>query len=97
MRHINCEILEHMKFKMLERFFPDGSDSKESAWNAADLGSIPRSERSPGKGTAYPVQYSCLKNSMDRGVWLATESDTTEQLTTLWNERKIPQAIKKIK
>ena len=52
--------------------FPDGSDSKESACNAGDLGSIPGLGRSPGEGSGYPLQYSGLENSMDRGVWQAT-------------------------
>ena len=43
---------------------PGGSDGKESAFNAGDLGSIPGSEMSPGKGNGYPLQYSCSKNSM---------------------------------
>ena len=34
------------------------SDSKESAYNAGDPGSIPRSERSPGEGNGYTLQYS---------------------------------------
>ena len=34
-----------------------GSDSKESAYNAGDLGSIPGSRRSPGEGNDYPLQY----------------------------------------
>ena len=52
--------------------FPGGSDGKESAHNAGDLGSIPWLERSPEEGKVYPLQYSCLKNSMDRGAWQAT-------------------------
>ena len=47
--------------------FPGGSDDKESACNAGDLGSIPGSGRSPGEGNGYPLQYSFLDNSMDRG------------------------------
>ena len=39
------------------------SDSKESACNARDLGSIPGSGRSPGEGSGYSLQYSCLENS----------------------------------
>ena len=52
--------------------FPGGSDGKLSACNAGDLGSIPGSGRSPGEGNGNPLQYSCLENSMDRGVWWAT-------------------------
>ena len=48
--------------------FPGGSDGKESAYNAEDPGSIPESGRSPAKGIGYPLQYSCLENSMDRGA-----------------------------
>ena len=44
--------------------FPRGSDSKESACHAGDPGLIPGSGRSPGDGNAYPLQYSCLENSM---------------------------------
>ena len=52
--------------------FPCGTDGKESAHNAGDLGSIPGSGRSPGEGYGYPLQYSCLENSMDGGFWWAT-------------------------
>ena len=59
-------------------------DDKESACNAGDPGSIPKLGRSPGEGHGNPLQYFCLENSMNRGVWQATvhglakESDTTE-------------------
>ena len=49
--------------------FPGGSDGKESACNAGDLGSIPGSGRSPGEGIGNPLQYSCLENPMDREAW----------------------------
>ena len=52
--------------------FPGGSNDKESACNAEDPGSIPGSGRSPGEGKGYPLQYSFLENSMDRGAWQAT-------------------------
>ena len=52
--------------------FPGGSDGKESACSAGDLGSIRGSGRSPGEGNGYPLQYSYLENSMDRGAWQAT-------------------------
>ena len=67
--------------------FPGSSDSKESAYNAGDPGSISGSGRSPGEGNGNPLHYSCLENSMDRGVQWATvpgghkESDMTEKLT----------------
>ena len=48
------------------------SDGKESAFNTGDLGSIPGSGRSPGGENGYPLQYSFLENSMDRGAWQAT-------------------------
>ena len=52
--------------------FPGGSDGKASAYNVGDLGSIPGSGKSPGKGNGNPFQYSCLENPMDRGAWQAT-------------------------
>ena len=51
--------------------FPGGSDGKESACSAGDLGSIPGSGESPGEGNVNPLQYSCLENSVDRGAWPA--------------------------
>ena len=51
---------------------PCGSDGKESACHAGDLGSIPGSERCPGEGNGNPLQHSCLENPMDRGAWWAT-------------------------
>jgi len=55
--------------------FPGGSVGKEPACNAGDIkdvGSIPGSGRSPGGGHGNLLQYSCLENPMDRGVWRAT-------------------------
>ena len=54
--------------------FSDGTDSKKSACNAGDPGSIPGSGRSPEEGNGYSCQYSCLENSMDREVWQAAKS-----------------------
>ena len=51
--------------------FPGSSDGKESACNAGDVGSISGSGRSPGEGSGYALQYSCLENPMDRGAWRA--------------------------
>ena len=68
---------------------PGGSADEESACNAGDLGSVPRLGRYPRGGKGYPLQYSCLKNSMDRGAWRASaqgvtkkESDPTDGLST---------------
>ena len=49
--------------------FPGGSGVKNPPANAGDMGLIPGSGRSPGKGNGNPVQYSCLENSMGRGAW----------------------------
>ena len=53
-------------------YLPGGSDGKESAFNAGDLGSIPGLGRSPGGRHGNPLQYSYLENPMDRGAWQAT-------------------------
>ena len=45
------------------------AQSKEASCSAGDLGSIPGLGISPGEGDGYPLQYSCLGNSMDRGAW----------------------------
>ena len=42
---------------------------------------IPGSGRSPGEGSGYPLQYSCLENSMDGGAWRATEHAVAESQT----------------
>ena len=47
-------------------------NGKESACNTGDTGSITELGRSPGEGNGNPLQYSCLKNAMDRGAWRAT-------------------------
>ena len=43
-----------------------------NAGAAGDMGSIPGSGRSPREGNGNPLQYSCLRNPMDRGAWWAT-------------------------
>ena len=55
-----------------------GSDSKESACKAGDLGLIPGSGRSPGEGNGKPLQYSSLKNPMVREAWWATVHGITK-------------------
>ena len=61
--------------------FPGGSDNKESACNAGDLGLTPGSGRSLGEGNGYPFQYSCVENSIDRGAWRATVHEVTKSRT----------------
>ena len=53
--------------------FPWGSD-KESTHKAGELGSIPGLETFPGEGKGYPLQYSCLENSMNCTVHGVTKS-----------------------
>ena len=48
--------------------FPHIPVGKESVCNAGDLGSIPGSERFPGKGNSNPLQYSCLENPLNGGA-----------------------------
>ena len=65
--------------------FPDGSDSKESACNAGDVGLIPGSGRSYRGGQSNPLQYSYLENPMDRGAWQATVYKVAKSQTRLNN------------
>ena len=70
--------------------FPGGAVVKNPPANAGDSrdkGLIPGSGRSPGERNDNPLQYSCLKNPVDRGAWWlqsmgSQESDKTEQLST---------------
>ena len=68
--------LQHQSFQWIfnSQSFPGGSDSKESACNAGDLALIPGLGRSHGEGNSYPLYYSCLGNSMDKGARWAIES-----------------------
>ena len=54
--------------------FPGGSDSKESACNAGNLGLIPGSGRSPGERNGNTLQYFCLENPIDREAWMGSQS-----------------------
>ena len=54
---------------------------KESICNMGDLGSISGLEKSSGVGHGNPLQYSCLENPMDRGVWWATAPGVTKSQT----------------
>ena len=62
---------------------PDGSGDKKSAFNAGVLASTPGLGRCPGEGNGKPLQYSCLENSMNRGVWGATVHGVGKSQTRL--------------
>ena len=69
--------------KSMSHIYTGGSDGKESAYSAGDLGSISRLGRSPGEGNGNPLQYSCLENSMVREAWWATVHGVTKNWTLL--------------
>ena len=73
----------------------DVSLGKESAWQCRrHRGSIPESGRSPGVGNGSPLQYSCLKNPMDRGAWRATVHGVTKNQTRLkWLSLRIKSSL----
>ena len=61
--------------------FPGDAVVKNPPANAGDtrnMGSIPGLGRSPGVGNGNPLQYSCLRNPMDRGAWWVTVHGVTE-------------------
>ena len=49
--------------------------------------------RSPGEGNGYPLQYSFLENSMDRGVWQATVQGFTDSWTPLSSQQHVGQSL----
>ena len=81
-RKDNLEALEDClgeKYVKLTKYqgLPGGSDGKESACSAGDLGLTPGLGRSSAEGNGNPLQYSSLENSMDRGAWWATVHGVT--------------------
>ena len=71
------DLVRSSAVKGLPRWF----SGEESTCNAGDLGSIPWLRRSPGGGNGNPLQYSCLKNPVDRGAWWATVHAVTKSQT----------------
>ena len=63
--------------------FPGGSDVKESLYSAGGESSIPGSGRFPGGRHGNPLQYSCLENPMERGVWRAAVHGVAKSGTQL--------------
>ena len=77
----------------------NGSDGKESACRAGDLDSGPGLGRFLGEGNGNSLQYSCLKNPIDRGAWWATvhgvsESHTIGRLTLCKMNFYLTQCVK---
>ena len=66
--------------------FPSGAvvkNLRDYAGDARDAGSISGFGRSPGGGNGNPLQYSCLENPMDRGVWWTTVHGIAKSQTLL--------------
>ena len=64
-----------------------GTVVKNPPASTGDPSSIPKSGRSPVEGNGNPLQYSCLGNPMDRGVWRAKKLDTTWRLNNKNNSK----------
>ena len=62
--------------------FPGGPVEKNLPANAGEVDLIPGLGRSPGEGNGNPLQYSCLRNPMDRGSWWATVHGVTKVMGT---------------
>ena len=60
-----------------------GKESASSVGDARDVGSIPGSGKSPGERNCNPLQYSCLENPTDRGMWQATVHGVSKSRTRL--------------
>ena len=63
--------------------FPGGLVVKNPPTKAGDAGSIPGLGRAPGEGNGNPLQYFCLGNPLDRGIWQATVHRVTKNQTQL--------------
>ena len=89
-RKRNAQVGKRHTVEMLRKKFKPGGgglpwwlSGKQSTCNARDPDSIPGLGRSPGEGNGYPLQDSCLENSMDSGVWQATIHVVTNSKTRL--------------
>ena len=63
--------------------FLGGSVVKNLLAKAGDVGLIPGLGRSPGEGNGNPLQYSCLRNPVDRGAWWTTVMGSQKGQTKL--------------
>ena len=76
---ICCKHQSNLPLNYLAQF-PGGSVVKTAPANVGDVGLIPGWGRCPGEGNGNPLQYSCLENPMDRGVWWAPVYGVTKEL-----------------
>ena len=88
--HVSLTLLSLLPFVFIAVHFSflgfsGGSELKESACIAGDLGSIPGSGRSHGEGNDNPLQYPFLENPMDEGAWWATVHEVAKSQTRLNN------------
>ena len=69
-------------------------DSEESVCSVGDVGLIPGLRRSPGEGNGYPLQYSGLENSVDRGAFAVhgTAKSQTQLSDFHFNVQSAPEA-----
>ena len=77
----NCDDIYHILICF--GGFLGGSVVKNPPANTGDACMIPGWGKSPGEGNGNPLQYSCLENPMDRGVWQATVHGVAESQTRL--------------
>ena len=77
--YLNAQLTMTLVF----RGFPGGSVVKNGPANAGDADSIPGPRRSSREGNSNPLQYFCLGNSMDRGIWWATVHGVAKTWTWL--------------
>ena len=83
-------MINHNRKNIFKKNIKSPIDSKESTNNVGDWGLIPGSGRSPGEWNGYPLQYSCLENSMDKQM--ATHSSILAW-RTLWTNKVLPYSI----
>ena len=83
MRHTLA--FRYMTFKA-SQVVPVVKNPPADAANVREVGSIPLWGRSPGEGKGNPLQYSCLKNSLDRGVWRATVHGVAKSQYELYSQ-----------
>ena len=73
--------------------FLGNSAGEESICSAGDPGLIPGSGSSPGEGIGYPLQFSCLENSMDRGAWWAMVHGVAKSQTRQGNFHSLTHSV----